>query len=120
MNEKAKALARRLHAFSNDIITFVEGCSETNWKKTCEKEEWPVGVTARHIGAAHFEAVELVRMIVKGKKLPEFTMNQLVEMANEHARQHAGCTREEVLGHEQRHAVREEVDEDADGSNPEL
>jgi len=98
MNEKAKALARRLHAFSNDIITFVEGCSETNWKKTCEKEEWPVGVTARHIGAAHFEAVGLARMIVNGEALLEFTMDQLVAMANEHARQHAGCTREEVLG----------------------
>jgi hypothetical protein len=98
MNEKARALARRLHAFSSEIITFVEGCSETNWKKTCEKEAWPVGVTARHIGAGHFEAVGLVRMIVNGETLPEFTMDQLVAMANEHARQHAGCTREEVLG----------------------
>ena len=98
MSERAKTLAGRLRGFSDDVIAFVEGCSETNWKKACAKEEWPVGVTARHIGAAHFEAVELVRMIVKGKKLPEFTMNQLVEMANEHARQHAGCTREEVLG----------------------
>ena len=98
MGEKGKELARRLGAFSQDVITFVEGCSENNWKKACEQEEWPVGVTARHIGAGHFDAVGLVRMIVKGEKLPEFTMDQLVEMANEHARQHAGCTREEVLG----------------------
>lgn len=98
MGEKGKELARRLGAFSHDVVTFVEGCSEENWKKACEKEEWPVGVTARHIGTGHFEAAGLARMIVKGEKLPEFTMEQLVAMANEHARQHAGCTREEVLG----------------------
>ncbi len=98
MGEKGKELARRLRAFSDDLIRFVEGCSETNWEKACEKEEWPVGVTARHIGAGHFEAVELVRMIVNGETLPEFTMDQLVAMANEHARQHAGCAQDEVLG----------------------
>jgi hypothetical protein len=36
-------------------------------------------------------------MIVSGEKLPAITMPQLIDMANEHARQHAGCTREEVL-----------------------
>jgi hypothetical protein len=97
MSQKAKELAGRLQAFSDDVVAFVEGCSEKNWKKACKKEQWPVGVTARHIGAGHFEAVELARMIVKGEKLPEFTMEQLVAMANEHARQHAACTRAEVL-----------------------
>jgi hypothetical protein len=98
MSEKAKNLAQRLGAFSAEVIAFVEGCSEKNWKKACAKEEWPVGVTARHIGAAHFEAVELARMIVNGVKLPEFTMEQLVAIGNEHARQHAACTKEDVLG----------------------
>jgi hypothetical protein len=97
MSQKAKELAGRLQAFSDEVVAFVEGCSEKNWKKACEKEQWPVGVTARHIGAGHFEAIELARMIVKGEKLPEFTMEQLVAMANEHARQHAACAREEVL-----------------------
>jgi hypothetical protein len=98
MSDRAKNLAERLRAFNAEIIAFVEGCSEQNWKKACAKEEWPVGVTARHIACGHFEAVDLARMIVKGEKLPEFTMDQLVEMANTHARQHAACTRAEVLG----------------------
>jgi hypothetical protein len=97
MSQKAKELAGRLQAFSDEVVAFVEGCSEKNWKKACKKEQWPVGVTARHIGAGHFEAVELARMMVNGVELPEFTMEQLVEMANDHARQHAACTREEVL-----------------------
>jgi hypothetical protein len=98
MSERAQKLAERLRAFNEDIAVFVEGCSDGNWKKACEKEEWPVGVTARHIAAGHFEAVDLARIIVKGEQLPEFTMDQLVAMANAHARQHAACTREEVLG----------------------
>jgi hypothetical protein len=98
MSQRAKKLAERLRAFIDDVINFVEGCSEENWRKVLPTEQWTVGVTARHIGAGHFEAVGLARMMVKGEKLPEFTMEQLVEMANEHARQHAGCTREEVQG----------------------
>ena len=98
MSQKAKNLAERLRAFTDDVIGFVEGCSDENWRKVLATEEWTVGVTARHIGAGHFEAVGLARMMVKGEKLPEFTMEQLVEMANAHARQHAACTRDEVLG----------------------
>jgi len=98
MNQKAKKLAERLRAFTEDMIAFVEGCSEKDWQKVCTEEEWPVGVTARHIGAGHFEAIGLARMIVGGQKLPEITMEQMVGMANEHARRHAGCTKEEVLG----------------------
>ena len=98
MNQRAKKMAERLRAFADDVIAFVEGCSEKDWKKVCTAEEWPVGVTARHIGAGHFEAVGLVRMLVSGQKLPEITMEQLVGMANEHARRNAECTKEEVLG----------------------
>ena len=98
MSQRAKQLSERLRAFTDEVIAFAAGCSEKNWKKVCAAEQWPVGVTARHIGAGHFEAVNLARMIVNGQKLPEITMDQLVGMANEHARQHAECTREEVLG----------------------
>jgi hypothetical protein len=97
MSQRAKKLADRLRAFTDDVIALVEGCSEKEWSKACPAEEWPVGVTARHIGAGHFEAVGLARMMVNGENLPEITMEQVVGMANEHARRHAGCTREEVL-----------------------
>lgn len=97
MSQRAKKLAERLRAFTDDVLAFVEGCSDKNWRKMCATEEWTVGVTARHIGAGHFEAVGLARMMVNEEKLPEFTMEHLVEMANAHARQHAECTREDVL-----------------------
>ena len=96
MSKRAEELSRRLRDFTDEVVGFVQGCSETDWGKVC-KEDWTVGVTARHIGAGHFKAVGLAKMIVSGEKLPEMTMPQLIDMANEHARQHAGCTKKEVL-----------------------
>jgi DinB superfamily len=96
MSQRAKNLGQRLQAFTDEVVGFVQRCSDTDWLKMCE-EGWTVGVTARHIGAGHFRAVGLIKMIVNGEKLPEMTMQQLIDMANEHARQHHGCTRDEVL-----------------------
>lgn len=98
MSERAKNLAQRLQAFTDEVVDVVQGCSETDWRKVCKEEDWTVAVTARHIGAGHFQAVGLAKMIVGGERLPEMTMQQLVDMANEHARQHSGCTKKETLG----------------------
>jgi hypothetical protein len=97
MADRAKKLAQRLKEFGDELTTFVENCSETDWQKRCAWEDWSVGVTMRHIGAGHFQVVDLVKMVVAGKKLPEFTAEQITRMANEHAREHAACTRPEVL-----------------------
>lgn len=96
MSKRAKELSRRLQAFTDEVVGFVQGCTDKDWRKVC-REDWTVGVTARHIGAGHFQAVELAKMIVSGASLPDLTMPQLIDMANEHARQHAGCTKKEVL-----------------------
>ncbi len=96
MSAKANELAKRVRGFTNDVYSFVEKISKDDWKKKCS-EDWSVGVTARHIGAGHFDTVDLTGMIVNEKKLPEITEEQIVEMANQHAREHADCTKDEVL-----------------------
>jgi hypothetical protein len=103
MAERAKKLAERLQSFSAEVAAFVEACSEADWQKRSDWEDWTVGVTARHIGAGHFQAVELAKMMVHGKTLPELTGQQVTDMANEHARKHAACTRKEVLDILRRH-----------------
>ena len=97
MGGKANALSDKIRVFNQEVISFVEACSDEDWQKTCAEEEWPVGVTARHIGAGHYAALDLVKMIVGGEPLPEITAEQLVEMGNAHARKHAECSRSEVL-----------------------
>lgn len=97
MSQQAKELSERLQAFSNQVIEFVESLSEEDWHKVCAWEEWSVGVTARHIGAGHLNIIWLAKMIINGEDLPELTMDKIFAIANEHAKEHADCTREEVL-----------------------
>lgn len=97
MSQRAQDLVERLKAFNNEVIRFVEACSEEQWDKVCA-EEWNLGVVARHIGVGHYTgAADMAKMLVDGEKVPELTMEQIVEMANTHAREHADCSRAEVL-----------------------
>ncbi len=96
MSGRAKKLADRLNSFNDELISFVENCTEDDWGRV-GAEGWPLGVTARHIGANHFRAVAAVQKILKGEKFPEMTMEQITESANRHAREHAECTKSEVL-----------------------
>jgi hypothetical protein len=96
MNDRSKKLSDRLNSFNEKVISFVESCTEADWGKI-GAEEWPVGVTARHIGANHYSAAFGAKRILKGEKLPAMTMEQVTENANRHAREHGGCTKSEVL-----------------------
>lgn len=97
MNQQAKKLAERLSAFNNDLIAFVDNCSEEDWRQVCSGEGWTVGVVARHVAAAHCGSLDLVKMIVAGETLPPLSMEVIHHLNAQHAREHADCTREEVL-----------------------
>lgn len=97
MSQRAKDLAERLRKFNEEVIAFVKKCRDEDWRKT-SREDWTVGVVARHIGASHIGgATRMAGMIVKGERFPEMTMEQITNMANEHARKHADCDKTEVL-----------------------
>ena len=97
MSRRAQDLVERFKAFNNELIRFVEACSDEQWETPCA-EEWNLGVVARHVGDGHYNgAANMAKMIVSGEKMPQITMEQIVEMANTHAREHADCTRAEVL-----------------------
>jgi uncharacterized damage-inducible protein DinB len=97
MGEKARELARQLEKFNGDLIDFVEKCTAEDWGKVCSWEQWSVGVTARHIGAVHYDALQMVRRVIDGESFPEMDKQQVTEAANQHAREHADCTKPEVL-----------------------
>lgn len=98
MSQRARDLAKRLEAFSSDAAAFVENCSDKDWGKTSSGEDWPVGVVARHLGVGHFGVLDLAKMIVTGKPLPELTGEMVDQMNARHAEEQAGCTKGEVLG----------------------
>ena len=98
MSQRAKELSQRFMTFNNEVIEFVENCSDKNWRKVCSGEKWPVGVVARHIAAGHYGAIGLAKIIVAGKPLPELTQEAIDQGNAQHAEQHINCTKAEVLG----------------------
>ena len=97
MSQRAKDFSTRIRSFCDEIIAFVENLSEEDWSKTTEWEQWPVGVAARHLGAAHFAAYKLAGMMIRGEKLPKMTMDQVNAMSEQDSREHMGCTKAEAL-----------------------
>jgi hypothetical protein len=98
MSQRAKELSKGFMGFNNEVIAFVEKCSDENWEKVCSREKWPVGVVARHIAAGHYSALGLAKMIVDGKQLPNLTQETIDQGNAQHAQKHANCTKDEVLG----------------------
>ena len=54
-------------------------------------------MVAHHIAAGHYSAIETAKMIVAGEPLPNLTMDDLNQMNEQHAKENAGCTKDEVL-----------------------
>ena len=97
MSRRAKDISERIEKFSADVVSFVENLSDEDWKRVCEWEQWPVGATARHLGAGHFAISGMLGMIVKGEELPQLTMDQVNAMSKKSAQKHADCTKAEAL-----------------------
>lgn len=97
MSERAHQLAERIHSFSNEVIEFVDNISERDWTKTCELEQWSVGVTAHHIGAGHLAIFGIAGMIIKGEALPQLSMDDINAMSNIEAQKNTNCTKADAL-----------------------
>jgi len=98
MSQKAKELVERFNGLNNELISFVEKCSDEDWKKVVSGEGWTIGVVMRHIAGAHFGLLlDFAKDIVAGNTLPEMSMDQIDKMNAKHAQDHANCTKDEVL-----------------------
>lgn len=98
MSQRTKALSEKFTGFNDELIAFVETCSDENWSTVSPGENWPVGVVARHIAAGHYKAIGLAKMMVGGKPLPELTGEAIDSGNAQHAQKHADCNKSEVLG----------------------
>ena len=97
MSQRAKELSQKLQRVGDELTEMVRQLSDEDWKKVLPIEQWPIGAALHHVAAGHLGITSLARMILNGQQLPEITMEGLKEMANQHAREHADCTKEEVL-----------------------
>lgn len=94
---RAEELAERFEAINNEFIALVEGCSDENWRKVSEGEEWSVGVIANHIAAGHAGIASFAQRIATQQPVPPLTPEAFEASNQKQAKEAANCTQAEVL-----------------------
>ena len=93
---RADILTERFTTMNNAIIDIAENCSNEDWGKTVEGENWPVGFVLHHIVAGHYSVIGLIKRAVRGQALPDLSSQDTDAENAKMAEEAAKITREEV------------------------
>jgi len=97
MGAKGEALAKQFEAKAQEAAAVLERLTEADWKKVTEGEKWSVGVTAHHLAGSYDRVPDIAQGLASGQSFGNFTRTMLDAMNAQHAKDQAGCTREETL-----------------------
>ncbi len=97
MGAQAEQLASRFEQANSEAIKTIEALSDAQWQASCKGEEWPVNVTAHHVAVSHEVVAGMAVAIANGQPLPPLTPEMLNQGNAEHAKQAAGCSKQETL-----------------------
>jgi len=97
MGAKSEALAMQFEAKAREAMATLEQLSEADWKKVTAAEQWSVGVTAHHLAGALEAVSNIVKGIVAGQSLGNFTGDRLDELNAQHAKDFANCSKAETI-----------------------
>ncbi len=97
MGAKGEALARQFEAKAQEAARILENLSDANWNKITEAEGWSVGVTAHHLATSYERVPDIATGLAAGQSFGNFTRKMLDERNAQHAKDFAGCTKEETL-----------------------
>jgi hypothetical protein len=73
------------------------GSTDADCKRTTAAEKWTVAATAHHVPATYEPITHIIKTIAAGKTLPHFTRQMLDEMNAQHAKEFAGCTKQDTI-----------------------
>ncbi len=97
MGAKGEALAKQFEAKTQEAASVLEKLSDADWKKVTEAEKWSVGVTAHHLATSYDRVPEIATGLAAGQSFGNFTRKMLDERNAQHAKDFAGCTKQETL-----------------------
>lgn len=97
MGAKGEALAKQFEAKAQDATAVLEKLSDADWKKVTDAEKWSVGVTAHHVAGAHEGIANIIKAVVAGQSMGNFTMDMLHERNAKHAKDFANCAKGETI-----------------------
>ena len=105
MGAKSEALAKQYEAKVQEATGVLEGLSEADWKKTTAAEKWTVGVVAHHVAHGHDGIAGILKTVVGGQSIPNFTLDALHEMNAKHAHEFASAGKTETIALHKKNAA---------------
>jgi hypothetical protein len=124
---RSARLAARIEEGAAGLAAFAEGLSTAEWAHPVgngKGDRRPIGVLVHHVATLYPIEVDVARTIASGTAVTDLTWEAIAAMNAEHAREHAGVTREVALellrrnGRDAAEAVRELTDEELDTAAP--
>jgi uncharacterized damage-inducible protein DinB len=97
VSDRAEKLATQFEQLNADLISTIEGCSDEQWRATCQEENWPVAVTAHHIASGYTPIVGLLKGMAAGVQFPPLTLEQVDGFNAQHAQQFASVSKQETI-----------------------
>jgi DinB superfamily len=97
MGAKGEALARQFEAKAQEAAHILERVTAADWQKVTEAEKWSVGVTAHHLATSYERVPDIATGLAAGQSFGNFTRKMLDERNAQHAKDFAGCTKQETL-----------------------
>ena len=97
MSKRAEALAQRMAQGHQELVAFIEGCSEAEWQTYSPDEGRSVGVLVHHVASMLPAEIDLVKVMASGQPITGITVEMVDQINAEHADENAQSSREETL-----------------------
>jgi hypothetical protein len=94
---RAESLARRLEEGVDALAAFAATLTDAQWRTAIPKDGRPVGVVVHHVASVFPIEIELAQMLAKSQPITGVTWDGIHEMNANHAREHAGVTKQAAL-----------------------
>ena len=94
---KAEQLAAKFEQTAKDFGSKIQALSDSEWRAKTPEEGWTVAATAHHAAGSTAPISMIVQAAATGGPMPPITADSLDQMNAEHAKQFAGCSREDTL-----------------------
>jgi len=105
METKGEAFAEQFEAKVKEATALLEKLTDADWKRMTAAEKWTVAATAHHVASSYEPITHIIKTIAAGQALPHFTREMLDEMNAQHAKEFAGCTKQETIALHQKGAA---------------
>jgi uncharacterized damage-inducible protein DinB len=97
MSTRSENLAKRLRQGAQELVAFIEGCSDAEWQAQVGNEERAVGTLIHHVASAYPGEIGIVNILIKGDGLSGVTWDMVDEGNAEHAENARSPSKEETL-----------------------